>query len=115
MLTIIIINYHDDATKLVVMPVFLHLCASRVTHTVPLESASEKSGRTPGPFALSSQHRLNKGAAGLEQWWFQGPRNQRDSGSNSAFATCQLCDLGEQLPGYRPPRTYRTRFWVKGE
>ena len=51
MLTIIII-YHDDAIRLVVMPVFQHLWASPVTHTVPLEPVSENLERSQGPLPL---------------------------------------------------------------
>lgn len=47
-LTVIIINYHDDAVKRVVMPALPHLWASCVAHAAPLESASENSGRAPG-------------------------------------------------------------------
>lgn len=69
MLTIIIINYHDDATELVVMPVFRHLWPSSVTHTVPLEAVSEISRRTQGPLLLPPHTDLVNRTAGLDQWW----------------------------------------------
>ena len=49
MFTVIMIHYYDTALKLVVMPVFQHLWASSVTHTVPLESVSKNLGRTQSP------------------------------------------------------------------
>lgn len=92
MLTIIIINYHDNATELVVMPVFWHLWASSVTHTVPLESVSEISGRTQGPLLPPPHTDLINRAVGLEWWWFQVPGNQSDFSSNLGFTMCFLCD-----------------------
>ena len=50
-LTVVIVNYHD-AAKLGVVPAFLHLWASPVTHTVLSESVSDISGRTRGLCSL---------------------------------------------------------------
>ena len=98
MLTIIIINYHDGATELVVMPAFRYLWPSSVTHTVPLESVSEISRRTQGPLLPPPDTGLVNRAVGLERWWSRVPGYQTDSGSNPGFGTCQLGDLGEHFP-----------------